>query len=247
MRELRLTDDGEGYEYVYDPFGRLIEVNTSTTEVSQYRYDGLNRRIAYRHDEDADDDVDDETWVHLVYDERWRVVATFRGSDSDPKEFYAHHAPGLGGTGGSSYIDSVILRDADFPLTSASDGTLERRSYYCQNWRADVSVILGSTGGVLEWVKYDPYGTPYNLSCVDTNSDGDSDAADGTYMVGLHNGTYSYDVRGDLDLDGTVEYNDDYLNLFRAAVCALEVGWRWAGCTVAGSGWELAGVCGVCA
>jgi hypothetical protein len=47
---------------------------------------------------------------------------------------------GLGGFGGSSYSDSVVLRDrgANTDWVDESDGTLEERRYYCQNWRHDV-------------------------------------------------------------------------------------------------------------
>lgn len=46
-------------------------------------------------------------------DERWRMVATYRNSDSSPKERFVYHAAGFAGSGSSSYIDAVVLRDAD--------------------------------------------------------------------------------------------------------------------------------------
>ncbi len=217
-----LTDDGEDYEYVYDPIGRLVAVykrgDTIGVDdpISDYAYDGLSRRIAFRHDEDADDDIDDDHWFHLAYDERWRVVATFRDADDEPKEYYAHHAAGLSGSGVSSYADSLILRDkdADTDWAVASDGALEDRIYYCQNWRADVSVVLTDAGTVHEWIKYDPYGTAFNIPLGDVNSDGDTGGSDLSYENALQQGTYSYDVRGDMDLDGDIEQNSDYLSLF---------------------------------
>lgn len=64
----------------------------------------------------------------------------------------ARDAAGWNGSGDAAYIDSVILRDRDNtacgsagsggtgcdPRLAASDGTLEERRFYFQNWRADV-------------------------------------------------------------------------------------------------------------
>ncbi|MCH8314975.1 MAG: RHS repeat protein, partial [Planctomycetes bacterium] len=143
-----LTDDGEFYEYKYDAFGRLIEIaNTSTQAlVVEYTYNGLGRRTGWHYDVDVDgtvEDTSDDPWYYFAYDERWRIVATYRAADTSPKEQFVYHNAGLGGYGGSSAIDGVILRDkdADTNWEDASDGTLEERIYYCQNWRGDVSVL----------------------------------------------------------------------------------------------------------
>ncbi|MFN0134364.1 MAG: hypothetical protein ACKVW3_17765 [Phycisphaerales bacterium] len=77
------------------------------------------------------------------------MLATFREDDADPKERFVYHAAGLGGYGGSSYIDDVICRDRDYSTDwygEDSDGVLETRAYYCQNWRHDVSAIVTSGG-----------------------------------------------------------------------------------------------------
>jgi len=113
---------------------------------------------------------------------------------------------GLDGSGNSSYIDNVILRerDANTSWTSASDGTLEERRYYCQNWRADVSALLTSGGVMVEWTKYSPYGIPFGLPGADTDSDGDCDATD----ISNFDSVPSYDVRYDIDLDGDNDATD---------------------------------------
>jgi len=95
-------------------------------------------------------------------------------------------------------------RDANTSWTAASDGTLEERRYYCQNWRADVSVILASGGTLVEWVKYSPYGIPFGLPGADTDSDGDCDATD----ISNFDSVPSYDVRYDIDLDGDNDATD---------------------------------------
>ena len=143
-------------------------------------YNGLGYRISIHEDTDDDGDVDAiDKWFHHAFDERWRWVATFREDDTDPKEEFLHHAAGLDGRGTGSYIDLVVLRDRDINSgwTSAADGTLEERIYYCQNWRADVSALVTDAGQMLEWVKYSAYGVPFGLPGGDADSDGDCEAA----------------------------------------------------------------------
>jgi RHS repeat-associated protein len=207
-----LTDDQELYEYGYDAFGRLRTVKNTTTQAlkSEFKYNGLGYRISTHQDTDTDGDVDgDDKWFHFAYDEGWRMVATFRENDSDPKEVFLHNQAGDGGFGGSSYIDSIALRDKDANTawTTASDGTLEERVYYCQNWRSDVSAIVTNGGSMKEWVKYSAYGVPQGLPFGDTDSDGDRDATDVT-QVQTWIDAPAYDVRGDADLDGDVDATD---------------------------------------
>ncbi len=108
-----LTDDAENYEYEYDAFGRLRKIrnqNPVPTLVAEYTYSGLGHRIGWHYDVDADgtvEDTSDDPWIRFVYDERWRIVGTFRASDSSPKEQFVYHNAGADGRGGSSYIDTV--------------------------------------------------------------------------------------------------------------------------------------------
>ena len=69
-------------------------------------------------------------------------------ADDDAKELFVYHAAGLNGGGGSSYIDSVLLRDRDANggYRSASGGVLEEWRFYCQNWWHDVVMLLDSAG-----------------------------------------------------------------------------------------------------
>jgi len=211
-----LVDDGNGYDYVYDAFNRLRKVKDSGgATVAEYRYNGLNQRIAWHYDIDADADTDSsDNWLYFVNDDRWRIVATFRGNgagssvDADGKEHFIFHAAGLGGMGGSSYIDSVILRDRDNSSgwNSSSDSVLEERRYYIQNWRADVVAMLSDTKTAIERVKYSAYGVPFNLPMGDTDCDGDTDTTDVNQIntwIGL-----VYNVLDDTDLDGDIDLTD---------------------------------------
>jgi YD repeat-containing protein len=205
-----MTDDGEDYEYEWDAFGRLRKVNNTSDQslVVEYKYNGLGYRIAIHEDTDDDADVDvNDLWYYDAYDERWRDVARFREDDTSPKEEFLCHAAGADGRGGSSYIDLFVLRDKDGAYTAAADGTLEKRAYYCQNWRADMSVVVGKRAKLKHWVKYSAYGVPFGLPGADTDSDGDCDATD-VAQVQIVIDASGYDVLCDINLDGSVDTTD---------------------------------------
>jgi RHS repeat-associated protein len=195
-----LTDDGEAYKFVYDAFGRLRQVKETASPyklLAEYTYSGLGHRVGWHYDTDGDGDVDgSDDWFYFAYDDRWRIVGMFKNASSTPDEEYVYHNAGASGFGGSSYIDTVILR-----LRSSGS---ERR-YYCQNWRADVSVILTEAGGQVERIKYSAYGRHFAMPAGDNDSDGDCNGVDAARFP-----TSTYDVRCDLDLDGDND-NDDYL------------------------------------
>ncbi len=208
-----LTDDGEHYKYEYDAFGRLRTVKTRDATpqlVAEYTYNGLGHRIGWHYDTEPDNDVDaNDPWYHFAYDERWRTVATFRSSDTSAKEQFVYHNAGNDGLGGSSYIDLVVLRDKDANTawSAASDGTLEERRYYCQNWRADVVALVTSGGQQVEQDRYSAYGIPIGLPAGDVNSDRQVTSADTTQIQSWIDAS-QYDVRGDLDLDSDVDATD---------------------------------------
>ncbi|MBK8180816.1 MAG: hypothetical protein IPK67_18375 [Planctomycetes bacterium] len=207
-----MTNDGTDYKYEWDAFYRLRKVKTQGgVLVAEYRYNGLGYRIAVHEDTDTDSDVDgSDLWYYSAYDERWRMVATYRSSDSDPKERFVHQQAGDGGFGGSSYIDLVAFRekDANTAWTSASDGTLEERLYYCQNQHADVVALITAAGGQREMDRYSAYGVPFGLPTGDCDSDGDCDVNDRNQVQAWINASNQYDVRGDIDLDGDTDATD---------------------------------------
>jgi len=122
----------------------------------------------------------------------------------------------------------VILqdRDGDTAWNAASDGTLEERVCYAQNWRQDVSALLTDDGRTLEWVKYSSYGVPWSLPAGDTDSDGDFDATDDAVISG--GGTY--DVRKDVNLDGSVDVTD-FLDAIDLNNGYSTLGWSKLGAT----------------
>jgi len=152
------------------------------------------------------------------------MVGTWRGTDSEPKELFVNHQAGLAGHGGSSYIDTVALRDKDSTngWTGTPDGTREQRHYYAQNWRADVSAIVDSSGEIQEWDKYRAYGVPFLLTPADHTKDGavakaDNDSFAADYAAG--------NLRADLNKSGTVTTADQ--TIFNASYAKAVVGGRW--------------------
>ncbi|MEW6743202.1 MAG: RHS repeat-associated core domain-containing protein [Planctomycetota bacterium] len=208
-----LTDDGQSYTWEWDAFGRLRKVKNRSTAalVAEYTYNGLGHRIGVHQDTEPDGDVDgDDLWYFTAYDEGWRVLATFRSSDTSPKEEFILHQAGLDGLGGSSYINAVVCRDKDANTawTAQSDGTLEQRYYYAQNWRGDVVALVTSGGALVETPRYSAYGIPIGLPAGDTDSDGDCDTTDVSAIATWRQAS-QYDLRGDLDLDGDVDLTDE--------------------------------------
>ena len=86
---------------VYDAFGRLVRVaaveGMDETDVALYRYNGLNMRLMWQDDADADSTLESSERFYIMHDERWRPVATFRDTDTTPKEAFVWHAAGLFG------------------------------------------------------------------------------------------------------------------------------------------------------
>lgn len=214
----QLTDDGEEYKYVWDAFGRMRKIldRSDDSLVEELKYNGLGFMIGEHYDADEDLDVDsNDPWYWHAFDERWRQVATFRAGDSDPKEEWVCQQAGLDGRGGSSFINGIVLRDRDenSGWTSASDGTMEQRFFYSQNWRGDVVALTSYTGKQVEQVRYSAYGVPFGLPGGDLDRDGNCDSADRTALEALVAMT-GYSSAGDLDTDGDCDTTD--LGLFDA-------------------------------
>lgn len=203
-----LTDDGENYTYTYDVLGRLVEIRNRTTNdlLSQYKYNGLGYRTGERIDSDADGvlETGENDWRYFIYDARWRLIEVYEDSDdANPLEVYVHHAAGLDGVGTGSYVDHIILRERD----TDADGVLDEFHFYCQNWRADVVVILDEAGRQIEQVRYTPYGVPIAIPFAEQIPDGVLNFFDTTTYQSRYN-AIGYEVLADRDLDGDRDFFD---------------------------------------
>lgn len=161
---------------------------------------------------------------HFGYDERWRIVATYRSTDTSPKELFVYHC--AGGMGGSSYIDAVVLRemDANTNWVTGTADALESRDYYCQNWRADVVAVITGGGSMRGMVRYSAYGIPFGIPTLDTNGDGLVNSADSTNITnwtGTGNGVTN--PTADHNLDGNIDSND--ANAYTTRQNGVTLGW----------------------
>jgi RHS repeat-associated protein len=94
-------------------------------------------------------------------------------------------------------------KHANTAWTAASDGTLEERVYYVQNWRADVVALVNAAGAPLEEIRYTAYGTPSSHPIADVNGDGVVGTADVTAWDDLFasTGTLAVYEHNNLDRD----------------------------------------------
>jgi len=132
----------------------------------------------------------------------------YKETSTDPilYELNVPHAAGADGFGGSSYIDSWALRERDQNL----DGTLETRTYYIQNWRADVISELTDALSSWTWagdIRYSAYGEHEFLTLGDVSNDGTTAIRDGGITSDDFNRYYAWytpagDSLADVD-DGT--------------------------------------------
>jgi RHS repeat-associated protein len=239
-----LIDDGIRYAYRYDAWGRLTQVmprNALTKPVAKYKYNGLGFRIGWQYHQPGSGGtgIEDgaDPWFWLVYNDRWQQIAAYRlttpasGWTSDanklPKEIITHHMAGIDGSGGSSYIDSVVARERDNTAWGANASTtgwaIASRQYLLQNWRADVVRATDSSGNITDRIRYTAYGEPQRFSLFDVGMPSGS-IPDGTFdaddFVAFTNsfgiGDASVDPAADVDHDGTIDGSDfiAFMNAF---------------------------------
>src|SRR5690606_27599777 len=114
----------------------------------------------------------------------------------------------------------VILRTT---YTGTGGGVTEdKRFYYAQNWRADVSVVLDDSRIQQERIAYSPYGQPFAMPAGDTNFDGDYESGvDGVELADWEGvNSYPYRAYADVDLDGDVDSAD------ATAATEHDLGWN---------------------
>jgi RHS repeat-associated protein len=177
--------------------------------IAEYIYDGLGQRIGWHYDVNASGSGPDasDPWFWFLHDDRWRIVATYRVSggsgsgaasfqhssattDANPKERFVFHAAGLDGSGGSSYLDSLVLTQRDLNTTwgSAADSDAEAWHYPLTNWRNDTVRVEARYGGLLAGYRYSVYGDRTDLPAADFNNDGFVDFFDFDDFIACYEG-----------------------------------------------------------
>jgi YD repeat-containing protein len=221
-----LTSDGEKYDYVYNPFGQLVAIKLTgtSTYAAKYTYNGLGQRISEQTDTNdsgntgaADGVVDSYDPVfYIAVDQQGRRVATFRGTDTYPKETFVYHMDGLRGP---NFQGGVLLRDRDSDLnanpqhlaTQAASSTRSERYYYAADYRGNVIAMVDYTGSLVEQSRYSQSGLPFGIP--QGNTDGTGVVSGG--LTGADYGIVNYDIvhsayeaRADVNLDGVIDSGD---------------------------------------
>ncbi len=198
--------------------------------VSNYRYNGLGFRIGWQYHQTANAGgpgiVAADPWYWLVYNDKWQQIAAYRvpggsgnswanAAETQPKEVITHHMAGVNGAGGSSYIDSVVMRERDNTAwgDAVSSWALTGRQYLLQNWRADVVLSIDTAGTITDRIRYTAYGEPQRYSLSDLAGGGATatapDAAiDNNDYTAFINAFGASDPLADVNGDGLVDSND---------------------------------------
>jgi len=198
--------------------------------VSNSRYNGLGFRIGWQYHQPAGGGgpgiTTSDPWFWLVYNDKWQQIAAYRvpgGSgnswantaESQPKEVITHHMAGVNGSGGSSYIDSVVMRERDNTAwgSAVSSWALTGRRYLLQNWRADVVLATDAAGAITDRIRYSAYGEPQRYSLCDLVNGGASGTApdaivDGDDSTAFTNAYGAGDKLADVNADGLVNSAD---------------------------------------
>lgn len=205
--------------YTYDVWGRQTHVYlggtgaTTLIPFAEYEYNGLGYRSRELTDLDGSGELDGgDNWLSHVYDQDWRIVATYWGGDDpeDPKAEFLFHRAGFDGNGGSSYINSAVVRFRDANgggWNSASDGVLEEEHYICASQRGDTIAVVDDAGETIEWARYSTYGVPFGLPAGDVDYNGSLTMAD-LALIDAQISSSSYSAVADVDLDGDVDSAD---------------------------------------
>ncbi len=157
------------HHYVYDAWNRLVEVKADSVgtpgtpgdTIAEYRYDGLNRRIAKIVKNGA-------TWdrTDFYYSVGWQVLEErFAGAVSSENRVNVATAARFQYVWDPRYVDAPVLRDEDTNSNgNCTDDGGSERLYYTQDANFNTTALVNTSGTVVECYVYDPYGkvTIYN-------------------------------------------------------------------------------------
>jgi YD repeat-containing protein len=228
-----LLHDGERYAYEYNPWCQLVGVyyyvSTASTnyyrgiQLARYTYNALGQRISEQTDNNNEDNQgfpDDsldayDSIYYIATDLQGRRVATYRGTDTYPKEVFFHHAASVRGPG---FAGGPIRRDRNKDLmtnpeqwvTIAAPSVRTQPHYYVSDFRGNVVLLLEDGGQIAEQYRYSPSGVPFGIPRGDVNGDG---KCEGTNTTGkdwqqIDAMKSVYHVRADLNLDGVIDAAD---------------------------------------
>ena len=141
--EKREKTTGATTTFTYDPEDQLIRADLPGGKFSEYKYDGLGRRI--------EKNVNG-TITRTVYDNEDIVLEyTVRGEPVEPLTPSAHwvHGPG---------IDEPLMMERDLNSNGIFEDT--ERFFYHADGLGSIVALTNNTGQVVERYRYDSFGQP---------------------------------------------------------------------------------------
>jgi YD repeat-containing protein len=235
-----LTSDGETYDYVYNPFGQLVAIKLkgTSTYAAKYTYNGFGQRISeqldtnntsgitksgtyYAANSGVTDGVvnSDDPVFFIAVDPQGRRVATFRNTDTYPKEMFAYHQAGMSARGdayGPAFKGGLILRERNASLTDSkkwatetASATRGERHYYLSDFQGSVVALVDSSSSVVEQYRYASSGIPIGIPLGNVSLSGTTSGTGTDYGIVNNDITnHVYEFRADLNLDGVVDSGD---------------------------------------
>jgi len=160
-----LTTERQGYTYEYDYENRIVKITEGETDITEYSYDALGRRVEKK------DCITSTNTGRYYYDKDWRILNDYDTSATPVmKRRYLY----------GNYIDEVLVSMAS-PSTSYV--------YVHDHLYNTVALCLRTTAAIVERYEYDAYGRPTIYTGIGNGTwwDGDettssASAKDNTYM-----------------------------------------------------------------
>jgi RHS repeat-associated protein len=127
------TDPTNGHTYVYDAWNRLVAVQNGGNTLTSYTYDAQGRRIT---------ETSSGTQTDLYYNDQWQVIEERVNGQTQTQYVWDPLAS-----------DTLVERDS-----YDSNGNIILRLYAQQDVIGNVTVLVDTSGNVVERFVYDPYG-----------------------------------------------------------------------------------------
>lgn len=145
----RSNDPTQSYTATYDAWNRLVKLAAGASTVSEYAYDGAERRVIQK--TYSGGSLSETRHLYYTQPSHWQVIEERVDPSSNAQRQFVR---------GLRFIDDCVLRDRD----TTGNGTLDERLYACQDVNWNVDAIIDTTGNVQERFAYSAYGVPLFLT-----------------------------------------------------------------------------------
>jgi len=267
LRSATLESSGVVRSYIHDAWNRLVEVgsdNGTPTDlgddpiIARYAYNGLHWRVLKWADLnpavpasglDATDRME-----AMVYDASWRLIQREVFDGFDPAEtsystWKAERAEEL--FWGARYIDDIVARK----LSKSFDGSGETISvewaeegpqWYLTDAQFSVVGLVDNAAGLIERVRYTPYGEARQLVEGDFNGSGTVGVTDLTDYIAAYVAATPKPLVADFNRSGTVGVDDlaAFIAAYSSGVPVAPDGWVSSPDLAGGGSDSVVGYCG---